>query len=86
MSHHQQVADYDFVELITDIIYILATLGAPPQLSAIVAHDYGMPTKVPLLQHMSSNYSVVIVQQETQPYKVRGMTLQARHWALSCQP
>ncbi len=37
----QDVSDYGFVDLITDIIYILATLGAPPQLSAIVAHDYG---------------------------------------------
>jgi pimeloyl-ACP methyl ester carboxylesterase len=41
MLHVQEVADYDFVELLTDIIYILATLGAPPQLTAIVAHDYG---------------------------------------------
>lgn len=41
LLHAQEVADYDFVELLTDIIYILATLGAPPQLTAIVAHDYG---------------------------------------------
>ena len=41
MLHAQAVADYDFVELLTDIIFILATLVAPPQLTAIVAHDYG---------------------------------------------
>lgn len=37
----QEVADYDFTELITDLVYILFTLQAPTELSAIVAHDYG---------------------------------------------
>ncbi len=37
----QEASDYDFLELVTDLVYILSVLQAPTDLKAIIAHDYG---------------------------------------------
>jgi hypothetical protein len=90
LLHAQEVADYDFVELLTDIIYILATVGAPPQLTAIVAHDYGMMGLLTRRAcHASTGMQLSIpITLSTQQHHptVLPMMLQVRHWAHSWRP